>query len=274
MARAYICHARNDLGGHLLQVLDLKPNSSQPGNVTTPAFGGGVMGVQSGQTGYLSYGPDTSDVALTAIGGGAFVTSDVYDGLAAYLIDNVNDTNGNIALTAARANGIKDRILTRVAAGSALTLADLNQAIRDEGGVGAASTLDGTGGTRSTGSVVGVLRVLSGEVYRLPVASAVISAGGAFPWPGGIGPHVPAGSFLAMGTTGYRRVRRFYATGALAHSLLGGALSRLVSALFTWINPSFTYGAAGTALAQGGAHIATTGQAKAVTVYAVDGSIL
>lgn len=270
MARAYLCHARNDLESRLLQVLDLKPNSSQPGNVLTLASTTD-SGIQSGQTGYLTFGAQNDTVVLTATGGGAFSTSSVLNGLAAYLIDNVNNVTGNAALTAARANNIAARILARVAAGSALTLADINVAIRAEGGVGAGSTLNGAGGTFSTGTVVEVLRVLSGEAYRVPAAAAVIGAGGVFP---GGGAHARTGAFLARSATGYRAVRRFYNTGALARSVLVGSLSKLTAATYAWINPAFTYGAAGTALTYGAAHIGATGVAKAVAVYAADGSVI
>ena len=270
MARAYLCHARNDLEGHLLQVLDLKPNSSQPGNVLTLTSATN-SGVQSGQTGYLTFGAQDNAVVLYATGAGAFATSGVLNGLAVYLIDNVNNTTGDAALTAARANSIATRILARVAAGTALTLADINTAIRAEGGVGGTSTLDGAGATFSTGTVVEVLRIISGEAYQVPASSTVIGAGGIFP---GAGAHVRTGAFLARGVAGYRAVRRFYNTGALARSVLGGCLSKLVSATYAWINPSFTYGATGTALTYSGAQIGTTGAAKAVTVYAADGSVV
>ena len=270
MARAYVCHARNDLEGHFLQVLDLKPNSSQPGNVLTMSSLTN-SGVQSGQTGYLTFGAQKDTVVLHASGGGAFDTNADLYGLGAYLIDNVNNVTGDTALTAAQANGIATRIVTRIANGLALTLADLNVAIRAQGGVGAGSTLDGTGATFSTGSVVEVLRILSGEAYLVPFNSTVIAAAGLFP--GGVG-HVPLGSFLARGTTGYRAVRRFYNTGALALSVMSGALSKLMATTYAWINPSFTYGATGTALTYSGAQIGVSGVAKAVTVYAVDGSVI
>ena len=278
MARAYICHARNDLGGHLLQVLDLKPNSSQPGNVLT-SVSTLDSGIQSGQTGYLTYGPQNDTVVLHATGAGAFATSGVQYGLATYLMDNVNNVTGNISLNANQANGIATRMLTRVANGLPLTLADCNVAIRAEGAdggvaVGAGSTLGGAGGTRSTGSVVEVLRILSGEAYLVPANAAVVSAAGVFPWPGGVGPHVKTGAFLLRGAATYRAVRRFTNTGALARSVLIGALSKLVSTSYAWINPTFTYGAAGTALKNGGAQIGATGVAKAVTVYAVDGTVI
>jgi hypothetical protein len=229
-------------------------------------------GIQSGQTGYLSFGAQFDVVVLHTPGGGAFHTNDIYYGLEVYLMDNVNNTAGNTALTAAQALGISNRILARVAAGAALTLADCNVAIRAQGGVAAGSTLDGAGATWSTGSVLGVLRILSGEAYQVPANSVVIGAAGIFP---GGAAHVPCGAFLTRGVTGYRAVRRFYNTGALARSVLVGILSRLTSdVLFSWLNPEFTYGAAGTALAYGGAQIGAAGTARAVTVYAVDGSVV
>ena len=433
MARAYICHARNDLEGHLLQVLDLRPNSSQPGNVLTPGtsasdviqndtvtlqaavagggaldttgvlyglaaylidnvnnntgadlalnanqangiavriinrftaglaldiadlntairaegadggtavdvtttlngvggtwstgtvadvhiiLGGGVYrvpagahvvgaagifpggaghvptgallsdsqlnsGVQSGQTGYLTYGIQNDTVAVTAVGGGAFdLNTDTY-GLAAYLIDNVNNVTGDLSLNANQANGIAARILARVAAGSSLTLADINTAIRAEGAgggvaVGAGSTLDGAvaHGTFSTGSVTEVLRILSGEAYMVPAGAHVIAAGVNGPFPSGID-HYKSGSFVDRGATGYRPVRRFTNTGALARSVLVGSLSKLISATYTWVNPDFTYDlVTGTAMTYAAARIGVTGAARAVTVYSATGTVI
>jgi len=210
-------------------------------------------------------------VVLTATGGGAFDTNADYFGLAVYLIDNVNSSPANVALTAAQTNGIAVRILARVAAGSDLTLADINVAIRAEGGVGAGSTLNGAGATRSTGSVTSVLRVLSGEAYLVAGGTEVIAAGGGFP---GGAAHVPAGAFTTLGDAHHRQVRRFLNGSSLARSILGGALSKCLDAGYLWINPTFTYGAAGTAETVGGVHIGVTGAAKALTVYSATGTAL
>jgi len=267
MARAYICHARNDLEGHMLQILDLKPNSSQPGNVLTPIALGGV---QSGQTGYLEFGPQNDPVAVH-VSGLLTVTNADYYGLSAYLLDNVNNAVVNKTLTAAQANGIADRILHTLVTGGNLTLDDINAAIRAEAGVNVASTLDGAGGTRSTGSVVGILRILSGEAYFLAAGSPVANNLGDFPWVGGA--HPIRGSFRRPGSPGYRCVRRFVMTGALLRSALFGALSKLKDPNFTWINPAFTYGPTGTALGSPG-HIGVDGRARGVMVYSSTGEAL
>lgn len=289
MARVYICLARNDMDGHLLQILDLKPNSSQPGNLLSSVSLG--VGVQSGETGYQSYMAQMDAVVLHAAGAGAFDTNATYYGLPAYLIDNVNNTTGDVAISATQALNIARRISGRMANAQDVSLNDINVAIRAEGAdggfpaLGATSTLNGAGApsTRSTGSVTDVLRILSGGVYMVPGNSLVIGNGGIFPWDIiGLLPaaHYPTGDFTTLpvpnGTVQdlYRDVRRFHDTGALYRSATVGVLSKLKDPAFVWHNPLFTYGPTGTALTFNGVNIGTTGAARAVTVYALDGSVI
>lgn len=265
MARAFICLARNDIEDNFLQVLDLKPNSS----LRVPAY------EPPGQTGYVTWAPQADVVATTDGGGGVWSTNAIYDGLAAYLIDNVENVGAgpllNDSLTAAQANGIADRILTRVANGQVLTLADINTAINAEAGV-AVSDLNGVvANSNSTGSAAGVLRILSGEAYRLPAASQVSDAGNAFPV---VVVHTPLGAFVALGAAGFRNFRQIIDTGALHLSVLSGVLSHLAVATYVWLNPGFTYGAGGTALTVGGDVLPATGAARAITVYDATGAVI
>jgi len=173
MARAYIVLARNDLDDNLLQVLDLKPNTSQ---LPRPS-----INPDSGQTGYLPYylldGVNAAVVTQAGAGGGASIDidGDVY-GLSAYLIDRVQDTAGNQALTAAEANAISALIEADAAGGVALTLARINVHINTPAGV-AGSDLDGTLGN-STGTVEEVLRILAGERFKMSDNAQVQVAGG------------------------------------------------------------------------------------------------
>ncbi len=112
MARAYICIARNDVDENLLQVLDLKPNSSQRVPSLTP----------EGQTGYITHSPQHDTVvAATAV---------AYYGLAAYLWDTIEDvTNGNKHLTVADCNTVAAAILAAQGLGTALTSVVINPII-------------------------------------------------------------------------------------------------------------------------------------------------
>jgi len=260
MARAYICLARNDVEDNFLQVLDLKPNSSQ-------------MGIydRMGQTGYITWAPQNDTVVLTDPGGNVHALDGDCKGLAAYMIDNVEDhaAGGDHALTVAKAALIAADILTRVAAGQALALANLNTIIAARASVG--SDLTGVG-TNSRGSVEHVLRILSGEVYLVPdgtqVADADAHAAGKFPV------HAFVNRFVTSASSDWRNFRPFVETGVMHASALTGALSKFGSGSWEFLNPLFTYGAAGTALTYSGAHIGATGQARALAVYDHEGGVI
>lgn len=182
MALAYLCLARNDVDANLLQVLDLKPNSSQ----RVPSL------TSDGQTGYLTYLPQHDTVATTAPGG-VITTSANYQGLAAYLWDNVCDAdNADIHLTAARCNTISDALLAAVGLGTALTSVEIDAAIQAATG-GAASHLSSA---KSIGTVEDVMKILSGEVYYLPSGSTS-GAAAAF-----TDPHYRKGRFLEANAVG------------------------------------------------------------------------
>lgn len=182
--RAYICLARNDLDSNLLQVLDLFPNSS----LET------VYTAYRGQTGYLTWAPQSDTVVTHDSGAGVWHSSAIYYGLAAYILDNVEDNdNGNTVLTDARANLISGDLLTISAAGTALTLATIDARIQVRTGAGAS----GLTTAHSTGTVEEVLRIVSGESYYLPAESVMSAAARGF-----INPHYRNGSFLANTAVG------------------------------------------------------------------------
>jgi hypothetical protein len=182
MARAYITLARNDLDENLLQVLDLKPNSSQRVPSLTP----------EGQTGYLTYLPQ-HDTIITTAPAGVITTSAAYYGLAAYLWDNVNDAdNANIHLTAARANAISAALLAAVGLGTALTTTEVDAAIHAATGGGASHLAS----ANSIGTIEDLMRILSGEVYYLPSGSTS-GAAAAF-----TNPHYRSGRFLEANAIG------------------------------------------------------------------------
>src|SRR5574343_1453457 len=120
MTRAYICLARNDIDENDLQVLDLKPNTSQAHSV----YDG------QGQTGYLTWYRRNDTVAIT-IAGGAVTTDDTYYGVQAYIFDAVCDRTTTLGhdppITSTVIAGlITTAILNRVAQGLSLTIAALN----------------------------------------------------------------------------------------------------------------------------------------------------
>lgn len=309
MARAYIVLARNDLDENLLQVLDLKPNSSQ--------FLPASDGQSSGQTGYQTWYSRDAAVNSTVVtqagaGGGASVDSDgISYGLASYLIANVEDQVTTAAITAAVANATKNALFALVAAGSAMTAAAVANALVANGVANAGAGTSLTAGN-STGVLETVLRILAGEVWRLPDDTQLTDAGGLFDAtakgafvarPNVEGPSSIEGTygpvrgrkystplpFLVPGTpragqapvqTGtqdvlFRDVRTVVDTGDLHLSALSGALADLKSATYSFLNQAFTYaGGATPAQTIAAGNIAATGASRAVVVYDRSGNII
>lgn len=297
MPQAYIVLARNDLDDSLLQLLDLKPPSTKSQGMQV------FDGVTDGQTGYLTHLVQNDTVATTDVAGRT--TDAVYYGLSAYIIDNVENGLDDDTLTDAQVAAVASAILLRAATGLGLSLAQINTAINSVAGVSAAD-LDGTA-SASTGTVEELLRVLAGEVYRLPAASAVsIGANNNFPGGGSIGGgHTRAGAFVATpnvsfaadvpsggrrsGTvlppgnptqTGtqdltFRNRRRIEDVGSLHASMLNGALSKMTPATFAFQNPAFTYnGGATPATDINGTNIGANFQGRAVVVYDATGAVI
>jgi len=310
MARAYIVLARNDLDDNLLQVLDLKPNA-------TPSKGSVIYGgaPQGGyQTFYYLDGVNGDVVTQAGTGGLASldIDGDVY-GLSAYLIDRVEDTGGNQALTAAEAIAIALLINAAASAGTALTLALINVAINTPAGV-AGSDLDGTLGN-STGTVEDVLRILAGERYKMTDNAQVQVGAGTFdatqrgffvttpnvelagsvngtygdvrgrsstsPLPY-IRPGEPRTAAVQTGTqdTNFNNVRVTVDTGDLHLSATDGVLADLKAATFTWRNPGNAYTAAAVdathvrATTLAAGNIPATGIFRAVTIYDASGNVI
>jgi hypothetical protein len=203
----YIMMIRSDVPDGALQVVDLKPNTSQ----RNPIKDG------PSQTKYLR-APD-NEVPVTT-GTGPIEVQSAVDGLAAYLIDNVEDQdNGGTALTggsAGMAVSAAASLIATMQGGGAVTAAVVNAALQAATG-GGATTIDG--GT-STGSLGDVLEILSGAVYRVPAGTEVESAANAFSAD-------PQGSFI-FGT------RHIAETGSLNASIGEGQLSGMLDANFSY----------------------------------------
>jgi len=211
----YICMTRTDFQNGVLQVLDLKPNTSQRSLIYDPP----------GQTKYVSFRPQNDTVMTHQPGGGGTPIRMLATakGLAAYLIDTVEDTPNGDALTAAQANAISAAIITNILnAAAAATVAGINAQI-------AATVVgSGIGLGNSIATLAGFLRILAGDEYVLPYNAIVDSDGSTFV-------ATAAGSLNT-------RVRHTYPSGYLQISLGSGHLSE-------FIKPTFTYlGAAGRAV--------------------------
>lgn len=224
----HIAMVRADIPEGVLQITDLKPNNSRKNNILEPA---------AGQTKYVKQ-PSTGDVATRNPTGSQFVTVGVTTGLAAYLIDNVEDQAAGAALTAAQANEAAGLIITNLLrAGVAATEAAVNSEIQSASGVSGSTTL--TAGD-STGDIADVLQILAGRPYSVPDNAEVQNAAGDFQ-------PLQAGAFDSdepfVGTL---------STGALNVSLGSGQLAGFSASTFEYEG--------------------TAGQA--VIVYDDDGSIL
>jgi hypothetical protein len=197
----YICKIRTDIPDGVLQVLDLQPNESQRNLIYEPA----------GQTKYIRR-VQNDTVALTTSGGDT-LTAAAYSGLAAYLLDNIEDAPNGDGLTAAQANTIALAIIAAMDGGAASTAAAVDALI--------AATVAGSGLTTgaSTGDITEVLRILAGGEYTLAARAIIETPTGTFD------PTV-VGSF----TTG--QYRHTYQSGALEISIGEGHLSQFIDADF------------------------------------------
>lgn len=261
MARAYIVFSRKDIDDNNVQILDLQPNSSQRNSVYD----------LPGQTGYLAYTCQNDTVAHTNDGGVLEATADTY-GLAAYLGARVDDITGggHVCVAAADANLAATAILARVRQGLALNTAGINAAIQTVVGL-ATSGIIGTG--NSTATVVEILRILSGEVFKITAGSAFSGAAGIFLGTGGDFVVPTTVNDIVTYASDWRNVRTFTDTGYLHLSRISGQLSKFASATFVWENPLKTYGASGTALWIDDTHLTTT-TGRAVVVYDVSGNVI
>jgi len=215
----FIAMRRTDIPNGVLQVLDLVPNTSLRNSIYDP----------QGQTKYVNRLVSDTLGPLAAN-----LTTATYEGLAAYLIDHVEDNVANVAITVAVANASANAIVALVNAGSAVTLAAVNNALVANGvaNAGAGTQLNANG---SDGVLVDVLKIIAGGQYVLPAGSLVGNVAGG----PGLGAFVP-GTY-----------RDTYDTGALAISFGAGELAVFTSAAFDYLG--------------------TTG--AALTVYANDGTL-
>lgn len=196
----YIAMRRTDIPNGVLQVLDLVPNTSLRNQIYDPI----------GQTKYINrFSTDT----LAALSANRTVAE--YSGLAAYLIDHVEDNVANVAITVTVANAAAAAITALLDAGSAVTVAAVDAALVAAGaGAGTGLTTN-----NSNGAIASVLQILAGGQYVLPAGSVV----------GGVTPPAALGSFVSgvyLPT---------YDTGAFQISLGSGQLSVFTSSAFDYL---------------------------------------
>jgi hypothetical protein len=202
MGYVYICMKRTDIPNGVLQVLDLQPNVSQRNGSIDPP----------GQTKYVNR-PQNDTLAALA----ANLTVAEYKGIAAYLIDHVEDNTNNVAITVGVANASANAIVALLDAGSALTLAAINTALVANGvdNAGAGTQLNANG---SDGVLADLLKIVAGAEYVLPSGSLVGNVAG--------GPGL--GSF----TNG--QYRNTYDTGAFQISFGEGMIAGFMGASFEY----------------------------------------
>ncbi len=205
----YVCMIRTDIDDGTLQLLDLWPNTSLLNPMNMPA----------GQTKYVRR-CENDTVVINAVGANT-VTDAAYEGVAAYLLDNVEQGGlaaGTDSMTALEANTIAAAIVTAMDAGTAMGLAAVNTLIA---ATAANSELSSAGGSNSTGSLAELLQVLAGGQYLLPAASAV---------------QAPTGTFSGQnGSITANYFRHSYDTGAFNISFNGGELSELLDATYSYV---------------------------------------
>lgn len=284
--RAYIVLRRSDLPDNLLQALDLQPNTSQR-RYPYETYG---------QTLYLSHFLlDGVNNAVTTSGAGPIaIAADTY-GLSGYLIDRIENSGaiGTPALTAAEAVQIAGLIEADAAAGTILDAATIDAHINTPAGVLASGLAVGN----SSGSVEDILRILSGERYKIEAGAVVEDGANAYvpgakgyfttgigrraDVPGGGGRKstdpvfiVPAATQGATEDLNHIYLRHVYNTGDLHRSSLLGVLAQLKDPTYSFLNPGETYGAGGSAFDLSGTAIPATGAFPAVQVYAADGTII
>ena len=199
----YIAMRRTDIPNGVLQVLDLVPNTSLRNQIYDPI----------GQTKYINrFSTDT----VAALSANATVAE--YSGLAAYLLDHVTDGVTAVTITVGVANATANAITALLNAGSAVTVAAVDNALVANG-VANAGAGTGLATAPSDGAIADILQILAGGQYVLPAGSVV----GNLAAPAGLGSFV-SGVYLPT-----------YDTGAFQISLGSGQLSVFTSSSFDYL---------------------------------------
>lgn len=309
--RIYIVPRRSDVVGLGIGLTDLKPNAGQKNSIydgqhqnvyvqeSLDARGAPVVNGLVYVSGPLNSTMTANAVADDTTGGGDDVTAMAATnfGLAAYLKDRVHRAgiaaanNGELAF--AECNAAADLITADVEAGVTLNLARIN--VHLAATVAQTDLTGASGNSKSFGSVEDIMRILSGEVYRLPALTIIENVAGQFrslaeravfvaaQTPAMVtsqGQFYASGDFLDATDSGYRARPVLVQTGAANLSLASGVLSRLKANMTILNTSSFAYAAADVtawkprAVNANGVAIAATGIAPVLAVYLNDGTVL
>jgi len=206
MPQVFLVMRRTDTPDEVMQVVDLKPNTSQRNYVLTPP----------GQSGYVH---PIDDSGATGLVGAAplFTTSAVLSGVSAYLLGNINTTAGAGApFTGAQADAATAALVAIAQAGTVMDLAAVNAALV---AVVAGTALTAGG---STGVLTELLSAMAGNAWTIPAGTDLAVAG--------VKTALANGGFVA-GT-----YRDLYDTGSFHISNGEGNISRLKAATFTYLD--------------------------------------
>ena len=317
--RAFVIPLRNDLAGLGMCLHDLKPNAGQKNGVYDGVHQNVYIAEMSDVPGatvvnglaYVSGSLNTTLAAAhndiddrTSVAAGAnnvSATQQTAFGLAAYIFDRVDPGGaagaGTNPMTVAQANAAAVAIKAAALAGNDLTLAAINTLLTAACGA-VATDLTGLAATSdSFGSVREVLRILAGEIYRLPLLTILgdDAAGTGDFWPRATrqavvdaqlvtdvttyGQFYAAGSFLAATDAGYRARPTLVPSGAFEISNAEGVLHGYKDNV-TVLNRNFAYTAAAVTATRPRAFnlaavaIPATGIAPGVAAYDDEGEAL
>jgi len=202
--RAYAVPTRNDLSDSVTQFNDVFPNTSQTTDLNPV-----------GQTGYVNPGYFVTnpagvgqpvyelplDFGIPSVdAGGVIINTGYVDGLAAWVLDNLCGYGGadnGKALVTSQAVSFAHRVVSRAVQGLSLTLADIctiATAVSGQGGGpdttdyaangnltgGGGGQIGASGGAQKTSAqmVEEIIKILSGQVYRMLNGAVVHDNGG------------------------------------------------------------------------------------------------
>ena len=276
--RVFIIPRRTDLHGMGVQVLDLQPNTSQKNGVTAgegqthyvaPGLdfpGATVVNGNAYVSGSRNTQPTAALVAADTTGGGNDVTATVAAefGIQAYLRERVQP--GGMALATAPAMTPANAALQAAALSAlladpanAFSLANVNTVLSTVALGGVANTdLDGTAAlSRSFGTVLELLRIFAGEIYRTPQYTIVENVANQFlalaardvlvaaQVTGTTGlTFVSQGDWLDADESGYQKIPTTAMTDYLLGSLQAGGDLATLKLNMTFNNPEWAYTAA------------------------------
>lgn len=196
----YICMIRTDIPDGILQVVDLQPNESQRNLIYEPR----------GQNKYINH-CENDTVAVSAN-----LTVAEYEGVAAWLIDTIEDSGVGGALSATEANTIALALIARMVAGLDMDVASVNTVIQ------LTVAASGIGIGNSVGTLAELLKILAGGQYIVPAGTSANTGAGQYK-------ATAAGAF----TTGqYLHTRQ---SGALEISLGDGDLAEYTAATYSYL---------------------------------------